>query len=97
VRRQPLLRQTPLQERHARRDVGQPVDPAGDVLAGQDLAERAGKMVAVSMHLLQFGKNLSFLVTADAQNKLARLSKFFHRYCQTVETEGLYCNYRFTM
>jgi hypothetical protein len=35
-------------------------------------------MVAVSMHLLQFVKNLSFLVTAAAaRNKLARLSNFF--------------------
>ena len=50
MRGQPLLGQAALQEGDAGRDVGEPVHPTGNVLPGQDLTQRPGKVVAVSVH-----------------------------------------------
>ena len=48
--REPLLGQTPLKEGDAGAEVGEAVDPAGSLLAGQDLGERTGEVVAVAVH-----------------------------------------------
>ena len=50
VRGEPLLGEAALEEGHAGGEVGEAVDPAGDVAAGEDLGEGAGEVVAVATH-----------------------------------------------
>ena len=44
------LGEASLEERHARREVGEAVDPVGNVSPGEDLGEGAAEVVAVPVH-----------------------------------------------
>ena len=69
------LGEASLEERHACREVGEAVDPVGNVSPGEDLGEGAAEVVAVPVHQVV---SVTSVLSAELFKYLRRTRNIMH-------------------